>query len=244
MSTNKLKPLCSVTTLLGITVIGVVVVYFFTRYNKPSYHQKMKGMRENMIAEFYHGPHRSLPTRSYNGKSHYALWVVPGVQPELSSVVRKYGGYHIKLMNMQPIDLPPNFNLNDVLTSGFSFSVNHRWNLMLPQISVHGVHTKSHLAIMVIDGASTLNMLRKFFQTPKGGSWKPLHFDNSVDVDANKNVDKFNYMTLGSDDPYDQAKLDDFTYQTQWYVQLVKGPNFEWIPTQRVMLYAAQGLEG
>jgi hypothetical protein len=244
MSSKKSTGLYSfIITMVGVAVV-TVVVYYFTK-SKPHYSYR----RENMVAEFYDGaPHRGLqatvPTRSYNDKSHYALWVVPGVQPELSSVVRKYGGYHIKLMNMQPIDLPSNFNLNDVLTNGFPSAISHRWNLMLQQINVHEVHTKSHLAIMVIDGASTLNMLRKFFQTSKGGSWKPLHFDNSVDVDANKNVDKFNYMTLGSDDPYDQAKLDDFTYQTQWYVQLVKGPNFEWIPTQRVMLYAAQGFEG
>lgn len=219
--------------ITAAVVVGAVVYYAWSI---------MKNTRENMVAEFYGDPHRGIPSPSHTGLPHYALWIVPGVQPSLSSVVRKYGGYHIKLMNMQPINLPSNFSLDTILQN-FPTDLNHRWNMMLPDVHVRQIHTKNHLAIMVIDGASTLNLLRKFFQTKQGGSWKPLHF-NSDDTNIGKNVDAFNYVTLGSDDPYDQAKPSDFTYQTQWYVQLVKGPNFEWISNQRVLLHTAQGYEG
>lgn len=223
---------------IGLAVAGIAY-YIYERCIEKN----RKTLREHMVAEFYDNVRKPIPYNSHTNADHYALWIVPGVQPELSSVVRKYGGYHIKLMNMQPINLPQNFSLDAILQK-FPSDVNHRWNMMLPDIHVRSVHTKSHISIMVIEGATTLNMLRRFFQTPAGGSWKHLHLTNNADASINKDIDKFNYITLGSDDPYDQAKPSDFTYQTQWYVQLVKGPKYEWIHNQRVMLYAAQGLEG
>lgn len=242
----------------AIAVGGIIYYMWYRKSHSTS--------RENMIAEFYHrseGHFDALPYmehihnitsanthphRSLNPRAHYALWIVPGVQPKLHPPVDKFHGYHITLLPMQPVHLPQDYSIERHLLT-FPSDVNRRWNLGLPNISIDVKHTQSHLAVMVIKGAGTLNLLRKFMQTPykvngETVKWNPLHQRNTADASVNHTIDNFNMLTLGSDDPYEQAKVNAFTYQTTWYLQLVRGPNFEWVPDQRVMLYAAKGMEG
>ena len=221
----------TLTIVLSVAAITAIVYMLCNRKKVQSVN------KEFMVAEFFGKPHPSL-----NPYSHYALWIVPGVQPKIHPPVDKYGAYHISLLPMQPMDLPANFNLGRILLK-FPQDINRRWNLGLPNISIDVKHTKSHLAVMVIRSASTLNLLRKFFVS-KG--WNSLHQHNTMDASTNSTIDNFNMMTLGSDDPYEQATPNAFTYQTTWYLQLVKGvgSHYELIPHQRTMLYAAKGIDG
>lgn len=212
-------------TTVCVAIASVAVAYFV--------YKKCSSSKEGMIAEFFHlkpkaNPFlpKSLAMGSLTGTEQYALWVVPGVQPHLSSAVKKFGAYHIELFPLQ--HLPSSFNLEKVMLH-FPADVSRRWNLMLQSISVNVKHTKFHRALMTIKGASTITALRQYFASL--GLQNPNH-------DHVSKAASMNYMLLGSDDPYDQAKPSDFTYQTQWYVQLVEGPTYHQVVGQRVMLYA------
>ncbi|HSW76983.1 MAG TPA: hypothetical protein VLG50_08045 [Candidatus Saccharimonadales bacterium] len=158
------------------------------------------------------------------GTTKYSLYCVPAIQPPLNKEAKKYGGYHMTLFPSQ--SMPSNYSIVNAM-QGFRMN-NTQWNLQLPGITTKVKQAKSkNLVIMMVYGASTINTLKNYLQTSAGGSWtKPWGS---------------NHVTLGTIDPPDQAKPEDFTSQTTWYVQLVRNPGHHWLPNERVLLYIAQG---
>lgn len=155
----------------------------------------------------------------------FSLFCVPAIQPPLTHEAKKYGGFHMTLFPSQ--NMPVNYSIVRAM-QGFAINTNQQWNLMLPGITTKVKQvTSKNLVLMMVYGAQTINTLRTYLQTSAGGSWtKPWGS---------------NHVTLGSIDPPDQAKPEDFTHQTTWYVQLVRNPGHHWLPNERVLLYIAQG---